>query len=367
MRVRGACHKASSLLGILLVLFLTLMSAEGRAQTTPFVEHDDGRAPLIGAFGQAAQSIDIYIFQLTLPSDDDILQAIRDRAQSGVTVRALLEPCPGEGGAVCVPPVADARNACDLLSASGVVVKWANPAFPKTHAKSVLIDGNKALIMTLNLVPQTFTVRRDYGVVTDDPGVVENLSRVFAQDWQDDAPIADCSEPPNRLPDPTSQDYSTLVISPDVNPVTGVSRAREQLVGTAEMPGLIRSAQVSLKVQMEKIDPQNNRGILPALLDRIDQGVQVQVLLKPPTLDEPENGVVAQQINERGGQARFQPNLHAKMIIVDEQQVYVGSHNLTRDSLDRRREIGWMTTDAVTRTLFQDTFDADWALTPPLP
>lgn len=328
----------------------------------PFVEPDDGRAPLTGAFDQVNESVDIYIFNLTLPSDDEILDSIRAGVGRGVTVRALLEPCPQEGGAVCVPPNAEATAACELLIDSGVAVKWANPAFPKTHAKAVLIDNNKALIMTLNLVPQTFSVRRDYGVMTDDAGVIENLSRVFTQDWGDDPTITDCSQPPGRLPDPTSQDYSTLIISPDTNLVTGVSRAREQLVGTPEMPGLVRSAQLSLKVQMEKIDPQNNRGILPALLGTIGSGVPVQVLLKPPTPDELDNRTVARRINMAGGEARCQPRLHAKMIIVDAQQVYVGSHNLTRASLDERREIGWVTTDAETLARFQQTFDTDWAL-----
>ena len=370
-----AWQKGSSVLARLLVLLFMVMPTEVYAQAAPFmgpfVEPDDGRAPLSGiqpdgAFTQATQALDLYIFNLTLPADDDVVKSIRDASARGVTVRALLEPCPGEG-AVCVPPNVEARAACDVLTQGGVTVQWANSAFPKTHAKSVLIDNNKALIMTLNLVPQTFTVRRDYGVLTDDPGVVENLSRVFAQDWSDDPtvddpPITDCSQPPNRPPFPRVQDYAALVISPDINPVTGVSRAREQLVGMAEMPGLIRSAQASLKVQMEKIDPQAMRGILPALVETIERGVPVQVLLKPATPTELDNRTVARRINMAGGEARCQPHLHAKMILMDAQQVYVGSHNLTRDSLDLRREIGWITSEQATLTRFQQTFDADWPL-----
>ncbi len=377
MRGRGAWQKGSSVLARLLFLLFMVIPAEVYAQAAPFsgpfVEPDDGRAPLSGiqpdgAFAQATQSLDLYIFNLTLPADDDVVKSIRDAVGRGVTVRALLEPCPG---AVCDPPNAEARDACDMLIQGGVAVKWANPAFPKTHAKSVLIDNNKALILTLNLVPQTFTVRRDYGELTDDPGVVENLSRVFAQDWLDDPTVddpavTDCSQPPNRPPFPRVQDYAALIISPDINPATGVSRAREQLVGTAEMPGLVRSAQASLKVQMEKIDPGNNpqnpQHILPALLEPIGRGVPVQVLLKPPTPTELDNRTVARRINMAGGEARCQPHLHAKMIIADAQQVYVGSHNLTHDSLDVRREIGRITSEQATLARFQQTFDADWPL-----
>ena len=132
------------------------------------------------------------------------------------------------------------------------------------------------------------------------------------------------------------------------------------------MPGLIRAAQASWKVQMEKIDPGNNpqnpQHILPALIDRIQNGVPVQVLLTPPTPTDLDNRTVARRINMAGGEARCQPQLHAKMIVADAQQVYVGSHNLTRDSLDLRREIGWITSEHATLNRLQQTFDADWPL-----
>jgi phosphatidylserine/phosphatidylglycerophosphate/cardiolipin synthase-like enzyme len=339
-------------------LLLLLSSTTADGQTVPFVEPTDGRAPIVGAFGQATQSIDLYIFRLTLPSDDPIWVSIRAAVGRGVAVRALLEPCAGDEAAVCVPPNADARLACDALTQGGSAVKWGNPAFTKTHAKTALIDNATALITTFNLVPQTFTVRRDYGVVTNEPGVLDNLSRVFAQDWLDGDPITDCAAPPARNPDATLAAYDTLIVSPD--------NGREQIIGTPELPGLIRSAQAPgfLKIQMEKIDPQDARGILPALVDRIQPGVQVRVLLKPPSPSEPDNAVVAERIIAAGGQAACQADLHAKMMLVDSldgPNTFVGSQNLTRASLDRRREIGWATVDVATRVRFEQTFDADWA------
>ncbi len=337
----------SSTLGILLVA--QLMGARASAQTVlPFVEPDDGRTPLTSALDQATQSIDIYVFILTLAGDDEILNSLRSAVARGVTVRALLEPCPGEGVS-CVPPDPDAYNACLLLTQAGITVKWANPAFPKTHAKSTLLDNRIAFVTTVNLEPRTFTLRRDYGVLTDDPGVLENLSRVFAQDWQNDDPISDCSQTPSRIPDGTVQDYSTLSITPD--------NGRQSLVGTPAAPGLIRSAQATLQIQMEKIDPQENRGVIPALRDVAQQGVRVQVLLK----DDIGSALAAQRVIDVGGEARCQRDLHAKMMIVDGQRVYLGSQNLTRDSLDLRREIGWVTTDAATLTRFGNTFTSDWA------
>jgi phosphatidylserine/phosphatidylglycerophosphate/cardiolipin synthase-like enzyme len=242
-------------LGFLLLLLTT--SAKVNSQTVPFVEPSDGRAPIVAALNQANLSLDFYIFRLTLPANDPILDSIRAAVARGVIVRALLEPCPGDEADVCAPPNADARGACELLTQNGAAVKWANPAFTKTHAKSVLIDNVRTLILTLNLVPQTFTAKRDYGVLTDDLGVADDLARVFAQDWFAQDPfnadiITDCSLPPARNLDSTLDIYPALMITPD--------NARDQMIGTAAIPGLILSAQAPgfLKIQMEKIDPPNS-------------------------------------------------------------------------------------------------------------
>jgi phosphatidylserine/phosphatidylglycerophosphate/cardiolipin synthase-like enzyme len=331
------------------LLAAQLVSAPGSAQTVlPFVEPDDGRAPLTSELDQATQSIDIYVFILTLAANDEILNSLRSAVDRGVIVRALLEPCPGESS-TCVPPNPDAYNACLVLTQAGISVKWANPAFPKTHAKTTLLDNSRALVITVNLERSTFTVRRDYGVLTDEPAVVENLARIFAQDWQSDDPISDCSLTPDRISDATVQDYSTLSVTPD--------NGRQFLVGTVSAPGLIRSAQQTLQVQMEKIDPQENRGVIPALRDVVQRGAHVQVLLK----DDAAGVDAALRVVDAGGEARCQANLHAKMIIVDGERVYLGSQNLTRDSLDLRREIGWVTTDPATLGRFANTFDSDWA------
>ncbi len=333
-------------------LLLTWTSVTAAAAVTPFVEPDDGRNPVVSALNQTASSIDMYVFRLTLAGNDEIVVALGDAVSRGVTTRALVEPCPGEGAEICTPPNPEAQAACEMLRLAGAAVKWANPAFPKTHAKSILLDNSRALVLTLNLVPQTFVNRRDYGVLTDDAGVVEDLSRVFAQDWQNDDPVTDCSLGPARNADATVQDYLTLVIGPD--------NARDSLIGTVDVPGLILSALSSLKIQVETMDPQDARGITPALVDRINAGVTVQVLLKPPTTSEPENAESARLINEAGGHARCQNGLHAKMYIADREQAFVGSHNLTRSSLDRRREIGWITSDAGARARFEAVFDAYW-------
>ena len=329
-----------------------LRAASAQAQLTSFLEPDFGRAPIVSALRQATQSIDIYVFILTLPNDDPIVAALADAVASGVAVRAVLEPCPGER-VTCIPPDPEAVSGCQILTQAGAMVKWANPAFTKTHAKSALIDGTRAVVTTINLEPSSFTVRRDYGVLTDDSGVVHELTLVFNQDWEDDALISDCTQAPSRAPDATVQGYSALVVTPD--------NARDVLVGSADAPGLLRSPVSTLSIQMEKLDPQMSRGVIPAIHDTAARGVTVQVLLNDATGSLEQ----ADAVIRSGGQALCQRNVHAKLVIADGQQLFLGSQNLTRDSLDLRREIGWISQDPAILASFGGTFASDWAAAGP--
>src|SRR5262245_58671320 len=135
----GAMFSARSRAGLLVLCVLHAASANAQFVTS-FLEPDEGRDPITSALSQATQSIDIYVFPLTLSGDDPIVRALSAAAAAGVAVRAVLEPCPGEG-ASCTPPDLEAVTACQILTQAGALVKWANPAFIKTHAKSTLIDG----------------------------------------------------------------------------------------------------------------------------------------------------------------------------------------------------------------------------------
>ena len=312
-------------------------------QLSAFVELDAGRSPLIAVINGAASSIDVYFF---IQTDDPILSTFANAVARGVRVRAIIEQCPG---GTCTTPNSDAMAGCEGLLRAGVEIKWANQAFPKTHAKTMLIDGNRSVVTTINLEPKSFSARRDYGLITYDGGVARDFNRVFQQDWQNGDPLKNCQELPATRPAANGvQSYEQLIVSPD--------HGREQILG------FIAAAKTSLKIQMEQIDPQNGRGIVPALVSAIKKGVQMQLLLSQPA-DQTGVQEAADAINLAGGQARFQSGLklHAKMIIADGQRMFIGSQNLTQDSLDLRREIGWIVSDESAIACFQQVFDADWS------
>jgi phosphatidylserine/phosphatidylglycerophosphate/cardiolipin synthase-like enzyme len=85
---------------------------------------------------------------------------------------------------------------------------------------------------------------------------------------------------------------------------------------------------------------------MDVLAKRSRAGVDVRVVLS-----ESEEG----QRTKRGLQLRSpsiqvrllaEPRVHAKLAIADEERALLGSHNLTKDSLDSRREISLIVDDA---------------------
>lgn len=316
-------------------------------KVTCFVEPDDGRSPFKKIFEKAETSIDIFLFVL---GDKKVASYLTRAVERGVRVRALLEPCPH--GNQCEEPNDVALSACQRLHDAGVLLKWANPAFSKTHAKAAVIDGRRALITTINL-DKTLGSRRDYGLITNDPSVVDDLSRVFAQDWEFDKPESGCwAAPIDRSANDAVQQYdSGLVVSPD--------NARSKLLE------FIRSAESSLLVHMEKIDSTDTDSeIVPAIADAAARGVHVQVLMRPPDNEEhASNFDVAKALKASGAKVCFQeePQCHAKMMLVDRRVAFVGSQNLTASSLDKRREIGWITDDERATEVLERIFHQDWA------
>jgi phosphatidylserine/phosphatidylglycerophosphate/cardiolipin synthase-like enzyme len=53
------------------------------------------------------------------------------------------------------------------------------------------------------------------------------------------------------------------------------------------------------------------------------------------------------------------PYIHAKAIVVDGARAYVGSENLSTQSLDRNREVGILENGSIASTI-QRVFEGDW-------
>ena len=293
------------------------------------VEPDAGEHPITDAITSAKKSVWLEIYLLT---DRNVIRALEEAANRGVDVRVMLEPHPFGGGG------SPART-MDQLKAAGAKVEASSPSFALTHEKGMIIDGTAAYIMTSNFSraalggssgSSSFR-NREYDVVDTNPQDLQAVSAIFQADW--DRTIAQLND-------------SNLVVSP-VNSRNAFTT-------------LISSAHSTLLVEAEEM---NDPGIEQALANAAQHGIKVQVILPSPSgsgSSSNSNGIAT--IKQGGVQVREDPRLymHAKIIVVDGQKAFVGSENISTQSLDRNRELGILVSDAGVLHTLSQTFQQDW-------
>jgi phosphatidylserine/phosphatidylglycerophosphate/cardiolipin synthase-like enzyme len=134
---------------------------------------DDGGASVVELIDQASEELLLKQFKL---QSEQVEQALFRARERGVRVRVMLNPHTSGG---------ERWNdeAFALLQSRGIDVVWTSECFPVTHEKSMVIDASMALIATFNLADKYFSETRDYGVISHDPLVVEQVVAGFEADW----------------------------------------------------------------------------------------------------------------------------------------------------------------------------------------
>lgn len=297
----------------------------GNGALSLFVEPNDGATPILDAINQARSSVQVEVYMLT---DQAIEGALGAAAKRGVNVQVMLDPTPYNPSDPNKPLTTN-QAAAQTLKSQGVKVQWSDPAFRYTHAKTIVVDGQEALICTLNFTNSGVGGNREYGVVDRNPQDVQDLVNIFAADW-------------NRTTyTPTSPD---LVVSPTNS--------------QAKLESLFQSAQQSIVLQDEEFSDPTSIALLG---QKAHQGVKVEVDLAAPT-DIPDNATTAQQLEQLGVSVRYlaSPTIHAKMIVVDGVRGYIGSVNLSTNSMTNNREVGLLMTDPGILQTLTSTFTSDW-------
>ena len=110
--------------------------------------------------------------------DAVILDRIAAAASRGVKVKVL---CGGKHG-ISDWDILDTFSSLRTLRRFGVKVHKQKNL--RVHAKLILIDDREALIGSMNIDRSAFDLRRELGVITDEPAVVTRLKAVFESDWE---------------------------------------------------------------------------------------------------------------------------------------------------------------------------------------
>lgn len=282
-----------------------------------FIGPDGLENRLIDEIRAAKSQLYVMMYLLTLDQFVDELVAAHQR---GVDVRIILDR--DHAGNV------DSR--ADLLAA-GVDVRDSPAAFTHSHTKAMIIDGERAIIMSSNLNFTSMDDERNYGVIDRDPEDLADLLAVFDSDWTGVGyPDLSCTR---------------LLVSP-VN-----SRAR--------ILAHVNRAATNLDMSVMYIADDSTRA---AIIQRHNAGVNVRVILADPQWIA-DNYQTAETLQNVGVQVRFMEalSMHAKLIVADGVP-FVGSQNLSFTSFTQNREVGVIVLNSTEQNKAQVQFESDWSI-----
>ena len=225
--------------------------------------------------------------------------------------------------------------AYNALTAGGVGAVWSSTAFTYTHQKTITVNDDESYISSGNFDTTYYATSRDYGVFDTDANDVAAIVAVFNADY------AHTSITPS--------DGDDLVWSPTDS--------------QTHLLNLINGATASLDIEQEEF---SDTAIVNAIVAAENRGVKVRVVLEDPSDYSSE----VSEVEAAGGQVTGYSSstgfyIHAKAIIADygtsAQKAFVGSENLTSNSLNDNRELGLITTDAGVVDGLESTFDGDFS------
>jgi cardiolipin synthase len=286
------------------------------------VEPAAGFSPVYSLIDGARHSIDVTMYEFADTTAEHDLAAA---AKRGVKVQVILDKKEDSANS----------TAFSYLSSHRVKVVWSSSRFTYTHQKTLVIDGSKAVIMTANLTSRYYPTSRDFLVVDTNRADTAAITAVFDADFA------------HRTVSPG--DGADLVWSP--------TDSQRQLLA------LINAATSSLRVYSEEM---GDTTVENALIKAAKRGVDVQVC------GENEGGEYDSafaKLARAGIQISYYSSatgfyIHGKVIEADygtsHAEMFVGSENFSRTSLDDNRALGLIISDPAVLSAMARTFAADF-------
>ena len=268
----------------------------------------------------ATKSLDMTMYELVDTTAEKDLAA---DAAKGVVVRVILDQNREKSSNTA---------AYNYLNANGVDAAWANTKYAATHQKTITVDGAESAIMSGNLTSRYYSTTRDFAVMDSNKVDVAAIEKVFAADFTG-ASI-------------TPGDGDNLTWSP--------TDAESNLLA------IINGATTSLLVENEEMASDD---ITNALVAAAKRGVKVDITMTANSdYDSDFDDIVA-----AGGHVSLYKDddtslyIHAKAIVADGTNAYVGSINFSNASMNENRELGFLTTSSGIVSGLSNTLTSDFA------
>ncbi len=281
-----------------------------------FIEPDDGRDPVLSVINSARHEV---LVQSYLLSDQDVISALTMAKERGVTVQVMLEEHPFGGGNINTVSK-------PALESGGIEVRWGNPAFRFTHIKMLVVDGEIVCVLNMNLSKTAFDKNREFNACDENKEDAVEAQTIFKADWDRTG---------------FSPTTTNLVISPE--------NARGKLTT------FISSATQSIDIEMEVLQDDQ----IMNLLAEKAKTIPVRIIV-PPLSKVDANKVAMENL---GAKVVSTPYIHAKMILVDNARVYLGSVNLSAQSMEKNRELGIIIAQPDVVSRISQIFESDWLKT----
>ncbi len=271
------------------------------------IQPGDGIDALLSGIRSAKKSIEIVIFRLDKKELEISLKAAVGR---GVAVKALVAYTSRDGE----------RRLRKLemgLLEGGITVARTADDLIRYHNKLMIIDRRMLYVLAFNYTTLDIDYSRSFGVITEDPPVVEEAVKLFEADA-------------TRQPYAPGLDH--FIVSP--------LNARKQLAA------FLKGAKKQLLIYDNQLSDREMIGILK---NRAKAGVEIKVI--------GSTGKIGAGLETRKLDGM---RLHTRTIIRDGQQAFLGSQSLRKAELDARREVGLIITEAKIVKRLIKTFESDW-------
>ncbi len=267
----------------------------------------EGIEPVLAAINRAKSTIDLTIFRF---DRSDVEKALAAAVERGVRVRALIANT-NSGGERRL------RKLEQRLLEVGVTVARSGDQLVRYHGKLLVVDARILFVLLFNYT--SIDARsRSFGVLTRRAAIVAEALRLF------------------------EADLTRQSVTPAVRHlVTSPETARKHLssfIGRARKELLIYDPKIS--------DP----AMVRLLEDRVRKGVRVRII-----------GGVGKRARLISAEPLPHARLHARMIVRDGRQAFLGSQSLRAVELDARREIGVIVSDRAAVRALRDVFEKDWS------
>ena len=265
----------------------------------------------------AGVSIDVNVYELT---DHKLMAYLANAAAAGAEVRLILDGHPYDGEREVKTEYRFCR------ANSQITCKWSPSRFTFDHAKYAVLGGRLACIGTANWTYAAFTFNREFIDCTVDPGIVTAAEAVFQADWT--------GVRAGNIP------RQHLLLAP------GAQGPLETFIGQ----------QGQLAIESEEL------GEIYKLNKLItSHGKSARIIIPCRTMRRHTSLVADWQEHHVQVRCLEKPYLHAKLIL-NGSRAFLGSENLTENSLERNREVGLLLENpGLVKGLWED-FNADWSL-----